>query len=60
METIVLYVLIWSLGLAVLFRFTPNNKINAMANFFSKVMPTIPFTKMFGYWIDMKGEKSKK
>ncbi len=48
MEKQFMYFLIWSLVLVVFLRFTPNDKIILIGDFFKKIMPSIPFTKFFG------------
>lgn len=60
MNDTVLYFLIWSLVLVVILRFTPNDKIKLIGDFFKKVIPTIPFTKIFGVLYESKEGKSKK
>lgn len=57
METQLMYFWIWSLVLVVLLRFTPNDKIKLIGDFFRKVLPSIPFTKIFGIiYQSRKGE----
>lgn len=60
MNETVLYFLIWSLVLVVFLRYTPDNKIKLIGDFFKKVMPTIPFTKIFGVIYQSKNERSDK
>jgi len=55
-STIILYFFIWSLILVVFLRFTPDNKINLIGDFFKKVIPTIPFSKIFSAIYDSKNE----
>jgi len=37
---------IWFTVVLLILRWTPNDKIRAMGDFFKKVIPTIPFTKI--------------
>lgn len=60
MNETVLYFLIWSLVLVVFLRFTPNDKIKLIGDFFKKVLPTIPFTKIFGAIYQSDDDKSTK
>jgi len=60
MNETVLYFLIWSLVLVVFLRFTPNDKIKLIGDFFKKVIPTIPFTKIFGIFYESKNGESEK
>lgn len=60
MNETVLYFLIWSLVLVVFLRFTPNDKIKLIGDFFKKVIPTIPFTKIFGVMYQSKDEEKDK
>lgn len=46
METLMLYTFIFMIIAMIILRFTPNDKINVMGNFFKKVMPTIPLSKI--------------
>lgn len=32
----------------LILRMTPNDKIKEMAKFYKKILPSIPFTKLFG------------
>lgn len=59
METYLLYFLIWISLMATLLRFTPNAKIDHMGDFFKKVIPTIPVSKIFSIIFQWKEEKSK-
>jgi len=45
----------WVLLIMLLLRFTPVNKINAMGNFFNKLLPKVPFTDFKDWW-GKKGE----
>lgn len=60
MNETVLYFLIWSLVLVVFLRFTPNDKIKLIGDFFKKVIPTIPFTKIFGAIYQSKDDEKLK
>jgi len=60
MESNFIYFLIWSLVLVVFLRFTPNDKIRLIGDFFKKVMPTIPFSKIFGIIYQSRNEKNEK
>lgn len=46
MEQILLYFFIWFLAVMLLLIFCPKDRIKLMADFFSKVLPKIPFTGM--------------
>lgn len=60
MNEVVLYFLIWSLVLVVFLRFTPNDKIKLIGDFFKKVLPSIPFTKIFGAIYQSNDDESTK
>lgn len=42
MENVICF-LIWSIMVIIILRFTPNDKIEAIGNFFEKVLPGAPW-----------------
>jgi len=45
-----IYILIWFLVVMVILRFTPEQKIKAMADFFNKVLPKFPISDIVKFW----------
>lgn len=40
----------WFIIVMIILRFTPNNKIKVMGDFFAKILPRLPITTILKHW----------